>query len=68
MLHRIPFPVRALQVDGGSEFYADFEAACQRKEIPLFVLPPKSPKLNGHVERANRTHTEEFYEVAPDLP
>ncbi|MGH7272876.1 MAG: integrase core domain-containing protein, partial [Nitrospiria bacterium] len=29
----------------------------------MFVLPPKSPKLNGAVERANRTHTEEFYEV-----
>ena len=29
----------------------------------LFVLPPGSPKLNGHVERAQRTHTEEFYEV-----
>ena len=27
------------------------------------MLPPKSPKLNGHVERAQRTHTEEFYEV-----
>ena len=24
---------------------------------------PRSPKLNGHVERAQRTHTEEFYEV-----
>ncbi len=28
-----------------------------------FVLPPRSPKLNGCVERAQRTHTEEFYEV-----
>ncbi len=27
------------------------------------MLPPKSPKLNGHVERSNRTHREEFYEV-----
>jgi len=27
------------------------------------VLPPRSPKLNGAVERANRTHTEEFYQV-----
>jgi transposase InsO family protein len=27
------------------------------------VLPPRSPKLNGAVERANRTHTEEFYHV-----
>ena len=36
----------------------------------LFVLPPRSPKLHGAVERANRTHTEEFYEVTdaePDL-
>jgi len=32
--------------------------------IRLFVLPPKSLKLNGSVERAHRrTHTEEFYEV-----
>ena len=31
--------------------------------IKLFTLPPRSPKLNGHVERAQRTHTEEFYEV-----
>jgi putative transposase len=29
----------------------------------LFVLPPRSPKLNGAVEPANRTHTEEFYQV-----
>ena len=60
---RMPFPIRAFQVDGGSEFYAEFEEACQRRGIRLFVLPPKSPKLNGSVERAQRTHTEEFYEV-----
>ena len=29
------------------------------------MLPPHSPKLNGAVERANRTHTEEFYQVTP---
>lgn len=60
---RMPFKVKAIQVDGGSEFKALFERECQRRGIPLFVLPPKSPKLNGHVERAHRTHTEEFYEV-----
>jgi transposase InsO family protein len=64
---RTPFPVRAIQVDGGSEFQAAFEEACQQRGIRLFVLPPRSPKLNGHVERANRTHAEEFYEVS-DLP
>ncbi|HLI34319.1 MAG TPA: integrase core domain-containing protein [Terriglobia bacterium] len=62
---RLPFPLRALQVDGGSEFAALFEAACQQRGLRLFVLPPRSPKLNGQVERANRTHTEEFYEITP---
>lgn len=60
---RMPFGVRAIQVDGGSEFEAVFEEECQRRNIKLFVLPPRSPKLNGHVERAHRTHTEEFYEL-----
>ena len=60
---RMPFPVKAIQVDGGSEFQDAFERECQRRGIKLFVLPPRSPKLNGHVERAQRTHTEEFYEV-----
>lgn len=62
---RMPFPIRALQVDGGSEFAADFEHACRQRGLRLFVLPPRSPKLNGAVERAQRTHTEEFYQVFP---
>jgi transposase InsO family protein len=68
---RTPFPVCAIQVDGGSEFMAEFEAACQARAIALFVLPPRSPKLNGHVERANRTHRNEFWELYDgdlDLP
>lgn len=60
---RLPFPLRAIQVDGGSECMAGFEAACQERAIALFVLPPRSPKLNGHVERANRTHRSEFWEL-----
>ena len=60
---RMPFPVRAIQVDGGSEFMAGFEQACRDRNIRLFVLPPRSPKLNGSVERAQRTHREEFYEL-----
>lgn len=60
---RMPFAIKALQVDGGSEFEAEFEEQCKRRGIRLFELPPRSPKLNGAVERAQRTHTEEFYEV-----
>jgi len=41
--------------------------AGQRRGLHLFVLPPRSPKLNGSVERPQRTHTEEFYQVTPCL-
>ncbi len=47
----------------GSEFETIFKEECQRRGINLFVLLPRSPKLNGAVERAHRTHTGEFYEV-----
>jgi len=59
---RLPFPIRAIQVDGGSEFAAEFEAACAALGIALYVLPPRKPKLNGGVERLHRTWREEFYE------
>jgi putative transposase len=70
LAERMPFEVRAISIDNGAEFMAEFETACQARGIRLFVLPPRSPKLHGAVERANRTHTEEFYEVTdvePDL-
>jgi hypothetical protein len=40
---------------------AEFETACQRLGIRLFVLPPRSPKPNGHVERMQRTFRDELY-------
>ena len=65
LIRSSPFAVKAIQVDGGSEFKLSFEEACEKKGISLFVLPPRSPKLNGQVERMNRTYREEFYEVEP---
>jgi transposase InsO family protein len=71
LLARMPVPVQAIQVDGGSEFMAAFETACQERGIALYVLPPRSPKLNGRVERLNGTARREFwecYEGDLDLP
>ena len=62
VVERMPFPVKAIQIDGGSGFKAEFEEACAALALPLFVLPPNSPKLNGRVERSHRTHEEEFYQ------
>lgn len=61
MRARLPFALKAIQIDGGSEFKAEFEAYCQDKGIRLFVLPPRSPKLNGMVERLQRSCRDEFY-------
>ena len=71
LLARMPVPVQAIQVDGGSEFMAGFEIACQDRGIALYVLPPRSPKLNGRVERLNGTARREFWECSEgdlDLP
>lgn len=60
-IKQAPFPIQSIQVDGGSEFMAEFEDACAALNIPLIVLPPKKPEYNGGVERGNRTFREEFY-------
>ena len=65
---RIPFPVRTISIDGGSESMAGFETACQERGIAPHVLPPRSPKLHGSVERADRTHAEEFHECTDAEP
>lgn len=62
-----PFPIRGIQVDGGSEVMAQFEQLCAAKKLQLFVLPPKRPQLNGAVERAQSTWRYEFY-ACHDLP
>ena len=56
-----PFKISSIQVDGGGEFMAEFEALCKKMNIALYVLPPRSPKINGCVERSNGTMRYEFY-------
>ena len=42
---------------------AEFEAACAAKGVALAVLPPKSPKMNGCVERMQATWRNGFHNV-----
>ena len=46
MKERLTFPIRAVQLDGGGEFQAGFEAACEQQGIRLFVLPLRSIRPN----------------------
>jgi len=55
------FPIKALQVDGGSEFAAEFERPCLQKELPLFVLPPNHEAAMPHVGTIESYHNDDFY-------
>ena len=55
-----PFPPLSIQVDGGSEFMAEFEDAREELGIPPRVPPPRRPRWNGCVERTNRSARIEF--------
>ena len=50
IVDRMPFPVKAIQVDGGSEFMAEFEDACQRRGIRLFPS-----QMGGHPQHLPAT-------------
>ena len=41
----------------------EFEDYCEQEQIKLYVLPPRSPKMNCYVERANETYRYEFWNV-----
>jgi len=67
VISKFEFKITSIQVDGGSEFMAEFEDYCKELGIKLYVLPPRSPKINGKVERANETYRYEFWNVW-DIP
>lgn len=51
---------KAVQTDNGSEFALHFDRACVALSLERFHTYPRSPKMNAHVERFNRTLNEEF--------
>ena len=63
LIKRSSFTIKAIQVDGSSEFKSEFETACRRRGIRPFVLPPRSPELSGCVEGTQGTYRYEFYEA-----
>jgi len=52
-------PITTIQTDNGSEFLGVFHAHCLFHGITHEFIYPRSPKINGMVERFNRTVQEE---------
>lgn len=67
-----PYPIRKMQTDNGSEFLASFHQYLEERHIPHIFIYPRSPKINGIVERFNRTIQEECInrsdEIYYDVP
>lgn len=55
-----PFTIREVQTDNGSEFAHLFHDACLKLKIRHYHTYPRCPKMNGTVERFNRTLSEDF--------
>jgi putative transposase len=55
-----PFPVTQVQTDNGHEFLGEFEGYLSKLSVGHLFTYPRCPKINGVVERFNRTIQEEF--------
>lgn len=68
-LHQALFPIRVRRVlsDNGQEFARHFHNAMKQQQITHWHTFPRSPKMNAHCERFNRTVQEEFLNVNEPL-
>jgi len=55
-----PFPFEYVLTDNGSEFAKHFDAEIRRLHKTHWHTYPKTPKMNAHCERFNRTVQEEY--------
>ncbi|MGC9129259.1 MAG: integrase core domain-containing protein, partial [Acidithiobacillus sp.] len=53
--------------DNGSEFEAGFAQTLAAQQISRWYTYPKTPKMNAHAERFNRTLQESFVDYHEDL-
>ena len=61
------YPIRIIQTDNGSEFMGLFDEFCQNQSITHLFTYPRSPRINGSIERFNRTIQEEFIERSDSI-
>ena len=62
-----PLPIRIVQTDNGSEFLGDFEDYLRQAQIRHLFTYPRCPRINGCIERYQRTLQEEFVNLHQGL-
>ena len=63
VIQRFPFRIHTVRTDRGHEWQAKFHWHVEDKGIRHTYIKPRSPQLNGKVERSHRTDQEEFYQL-----
>ena len=63
VLRRLPFRVLVVQTDNGAEFQSEFHWHLETRDIRHVYIRPRTPRLNGKVERSHRVDDEEFYQL-----
>ena len=63
VLAKLPFEVHSIQTDNGAEFQSRFHWHVVHQGIEHVYIKPKTPRLNGKVERSHRIDQEEFYRL-----
>jgi len=62
VLDNMTFPIQRIQTDWGTEFFAEnFQYELMDHFIKFRPIKPRSPHLNGKVERSQKTDKVEFY-------
>lgn len=62
VLENLPFPIQRIQTDWGTEFFNNlFQEELSIHFIKYRPIKPRSPHLNGKVERSQKTDKAEFY-------
>ena len=62
-----PYPLQSVLTDNGSEFMKHFDEELRRLHKNHWHTYPRTPKMNAHVERFNRTIQEEFIDYHEEL-
>jgi transposase InsO family protein len=63
VVRRLPFRVRVVQTDNGAEFQSQFHWHLAARDIHHVYIRPRTPQLNGKVERSHRVDDQEFYQL-----
>ena len=64
VIDKFPFRIHTIRTDRGHEFQSKFHWYVEEdKGVRHVYIKPRSPQLNGKVERSHRTDQEEFYQL-----